>query len=350
LLQLSRILGWCQRSLFPALEETIGPLSPRLKRLVMVIELVSLEEQVMPPSYGGRGRPQSDRRALARAFIAKAVLNLLDTRSLIDYLCESPTTRRICGWNRRGEIPSEATFSRAFAEFAASDLPQRLHEAVIGRWESDRLVGHISRDATAIKAREKPLSRRGKPKRKQGKNRRIYKQCHEMTLDEMLDDLPKHCDVGRKYNSKGRMEQWAGYSLHVDWADGEIPISCILTSASVHDSQAAIPLAEISAQRVSSLYDLMDAAYDDSLIREHSIALNHVPIIDHNPRGKTKRHFDPAEALRFTLRASAERGFSRIKDSFGARFIRVRGHPKVFTHLMFGILALTVEQLLRAAA
>lgn len=347
--QLSRFQSLCQRWLFPSLEEAVGPLSKKLKRLVMVIEMVPLEEHVARASYG-RGRPQADRRCLAYAFIAKAVLNLIDTRSLIDYLHESPATRRLCGWSRCGEIPSEATFSRAFAQFADTELPQRLHEALIARWESSRLVGHISRDATAIEAREKPLSRRGKPKRKQGKNKRIYKQRHEMTLDEMLDDLPKHCDVGRKHDSKGRMDQWAGYSLHVDWADGEIPISCILTSASVHDSQAAIPLAEISAQRVTSLYDLMDAAYDDALIREHSIALNHVPIIDHNPRGKTKRHFDPAEAIRFTLRVSAERGFSRIKDSFGARFIRVRGHPKVFAHLMFGILALTVEQLLRAAS
>lgn len=347
--QLSRFQSVCQQWLFPSLDEAVGPLSKKLKLLVMVIEMVPLEEHVKRSSYG-RGRPEADRRCLAHAFIAKAVLNLIDTRSLIDYLHESPAARRLCGWSRCGEIPSEATFSRAFAEFADTELPQRLHETLIARWESSRLVGHISRDATAIKAREKPLNRRGKPKRKQGKNRRIYKQCHEMTLDEMLDDLPKHCDVGRKYNSKGRMEQWAGYSLHVDWADGEIPISCILTSASVHDSQAAIPLAEISAQRVSSLYDLMDAAYDDALIHEHSIALNHVPIIDHNPRGKTKRRFDPAKAIRFTLRASAERGFSRIKDSFGARFIRVRGHPKVFAHLMFGILALTVDQLLRAAA
>ena len=347
--QLSRFHSVCQQWLFPSLEEAVGPLSKKLKRLVMVIEMVPLEEHVERPSYG-RGRPEADRRCLAHAFIAKAVLNLIDTRSLIDYLHESSAARRLCGWSRCGEIPSEATFSRAFAQFADTELPQRLHEALIARWESSRLVGHISRDATAIEAREKPLSRRGKPKRKQGKNRRIYKQRHEMTLDEMLDDLPKHCDVGRKHDSKGRMDQWTGYSLHVDWADGEIPISCILTSASVHDSQAAIPLAEISAQRVTSLYDLMDAAYDDTLIREHSIALNHVPIIDQNPRGKTKIPLDLAKARRFTLRASAERGFSRIKDSFGARFIRVRGHPKVFAHLMFGILALTVDQLLRAAA
>jgi hypothetical protein len=318
--------------------------------LVAVIEFVSLEDHVMPRFVGGRGRPRSDRQALARAFIAKAVIGLPDTRSLIDYLGESTTARRLCGWSRRGEIPSEATFSRAFAEFAESELPQRLHEAIIQRWQSDRLVGHISRDATAIEAREKPISRRTKPKRKQGQNRRIYKQFHEMTLKEMVDDLPKHCDVGRKYNSKGRMQQWAGYSLHVDWADGEIPISCLLTSASMHDSQAAIPLATMTAQRVTSLYDLMDAAYDDCLIRQYSVDLNHVPIVDHNPRRKTKNPFDPATARRFALRASAERGFSRAKDSFGARYARVRGHPKVFAHIMFGIVALTVEQLLRAAA
>lgn len=348
--QLSRILGWCQRSLFPALEEMEGTLPPRFERLVLVIELVSLEEHVMPMPYGGRGRPRSDRQALARAFIAKALFNLPDTRSLIDYLMESPTARRLCGWGRRGEIPSEATFSRAFAEFAATQLPQRLHEAVIQRWETDRLVGHISRDSTAIKGRERPVKKRGKYERKHGKNRRIYRQFHEMTLDEMNDDLPKNCDVGRKTNSKGLLEYWIGYSFHVDWADGGVPISCILTSASTNDSQVAIPLAETSAQRVTSLYDLMDTAYEADLIREHSINLNHVPIIAPSRRNKKYEPLDPDRTRRLSLRTSAERGFSRLKDGFGGRFVRVRGHPKVFAHLMFGILALTIEQLLRAAA
>jgi len=63
-----------------------------------------------------------------------------------------------------------------------------------------------------------------------------------MTLEEMLDDLPKACNVGTKKNSKGYKETWIGYKLHIDAADGQIPISCILTSASLHDSQAAIPL------------------------------------------------------------------------------------------------------------
>jgi hypothetical protein len=55
------------------------------------------------------------------------------------------------------ELPSETTFSRAFAEFARSALPCRLHEALIEQTYTDRLVGHISRDATAIEAREKPV-------------------------------------------------------------------------------------------------------------------------------------------------------------------------------------------------
>jgi hypothetical protein len=80
-----------------------------------------------------------------------------------------------------------------------------------------------------------------------------------------------------------------GYKLHLDVAAGQIPISCILTSASLHDSQAAIPLAELSARRVTTLYDLMDSAYDAEPLRERSRGLGHAPIIDVNPRRDTAR-------------------------------------------------------------
>jgi len=39
----------------------------------------------------------------------------------------------------------------------------------------------------------------------------------------------------------------------------------VLTSASVNDSQVAIPLAQMSAARVTALYALMDSAYDAPL-------------------------------------------------------------------------------------
>ncbi len=111
-----------------------------------------------------------------------------------------------------------------------------------------------------------------------------------MTLAEMLADLPRVCDCGTKRNSKGYPEYWVGYKLHLDVADGGIPISCILTSASLHDSQVALPLALQTQQRVSNLYDLMDAAYDARIIKEQSRWLGHVPLIDcHTKRGGEKR-------------------------------------------------------------
>ena len=40
-----------------------------------------------------------------------------------------------------------------------------------------------------------------------------------------------------------------------------------------------------------------------------------------------------------------ERVNSDLKDNYGARHVRVKGHWKVLCHLMFGIIAITVKQL-----
>ena len=113
--------------------------------------------------------------------------------------------------------------------------------------------------------------------------RRLERQA-DMSLAEMLANLPTHCAVGTKRNAKGHTTTWIGYKLHLDIADGDIPISAILTAASLHDSQVAIPLATMTAKRVTNLYDLMDSAYDAPEIKAKSRALGHVPIIDPHPR------------------------------------------------------------------
>jgi hypothetical protein len=135
--------------------------------------------------------------------------------------------------------------------------------------------------------------------------------------------------------------------LHLDVADGGIPISALVTPASVHDSQVTIPLATMTAARVTNLYDLMDAAYCSPILRDHSRRLGHVPLIDHNPRRGEKIPFAPHEAERFKVRTQIERANARIKDEFGGRYVRVCGHVKVTTHLMLGVLVLTADQLLR---
>jgi hypothetical protein len=183
-----------------------------------------------------------------------------------------------------------------------------------------------------------------------------------MKLAEMVKELPVDCSIGTKRSSKGHQQYWRGYKLHLDVADGQIPISALLTGAKVHDSQVAIPLATMTSQRVTYCYELMDSAYDAAEILEHSRAMGHVPIVDPANRGrkvknkklknkslpgKAPREFSWAEADRFRERTSVERVNGRLKEEFGARFVRVRGAAKVMAHLMFGVLALTVDQLLR---
>ena len=360
-----------QGNLFPWLEEELGPLTEKQQQLVTVLEIVRLEA-FLRQWRGLVGRPPKDRAALARSFVAKAVYQIKTTKMLIDRLGSDKNLRRICGWERKGQIPSESTFSRAFSEFAESELPSRVHEALIVRTHQERLVGHISRDSTEIDAREKPVKNvepkkpKGKPGRpKKGEERpkeeRRLERQQKMSLLQMLADLPRQCNVGTKRDSKGYKTTWIGYKLHVDVADGDIPISCVLTSASLHDSQVALPLATITNERVTSLYDVMDSAYDAPEIKDHSRSLGHVPIIDINPRAtpglkqeladEAKRQklvgHRLAEDVRFNERSSVERVNGRIKDEFGGRDIRVRGHKKVMCHLMFGILALTVDQLMR---
>jgi hypothetical protein len=219
-----------------------------------------------------------------------------------------------------------------------------------------------------------PRGKRSRPKKSERalSGKRLPRQRRQ-TLPEMLSELPRDCDSGGKKNSKGHTQNWRGYKLHIDVADGQIPISCLLTSASLHDSQVDIPLANMTAQRVISLYDLMDAAYDAKEIREHCESLGHVPLIDpvrravpivHRTQQDRLRGYDkrrklpkslPGKILRFTtaqeerykIRTMSERVNGRLKDEFGGRTTRVRGATKVMAHLMFGILALTVDQLLR---
>ncbi len=362
-----------QGRLFPWLAEELGPLTECHKRLVTVLEVACIEAFVRCWS-GLPGRPPADRQALARAFVAKAVLNLPTTTMLIERLQVDATLRRLCGWGRVGAVPSQATFSRAFAEFAVSELPSHVHEALIKRTlGGDHIVGHISRDATAIEARERPARvdkpQSDEPKRKRGRPRkgevvapkepRRLERQGAMTLSEMLADLPTACDVGTKRNAKGYKTSWIGYKLHIDTADGDIPVSSILTSASVHDSQVAIPLATMTAARVTNLYDLMDSAYDAPEIRTKSVALGRVPIIDHKTRrgekaeiaaetcAKQKAGYRLAEDIRYAQRSSAERVNSNLKDNCGGSFVRVQGAAKVLCHLMFGILVVAVEQIMR---
>jgi transposase len=364
-----------QGTLFPFLQEQLDPLTETQLRLITILEIVRIE-QFLPDTLGFEGRPTKTRSALARSFIAKMMYNINTTSFLIERLKTDKNLRRICGWESIWELPSESTFSRTFAHFAETALPQRAHEALITKAFSDGVILHKATDSTAIEAREKTKPqqkndvkkehrKKGRPQRGTEKSEKEFTRIEKqltMTLEEMLDDLPKVCNKGSKKDSKGNITHWLGYKLHLDTVDGDIPVSAILTSASLHDSQVAIPLGAMTKERILfNCYDLMDAAYDAPSIIEHSQSLGHIPIIDKNPRrdeelkqaikmenmARKNLNWIPVEVYHYNARSMSERVNARLKDEFGGCKVRVRGHMKVFCHLMFSVLALTADQLMR---
>jgi Transposase DDE domain len=233
---------------------------------------------------------------------------------------------------------------------------------LICRELGDQIIGHLLHDATHIEAREKPVPKpepepEPKEKRRRGRPRKgeerppqpatVLEQQQHQSLEAMLAGIPNICDVGAKKNSQGHTETWVGYKLHISTAEGGIPIAALLSSASTHDSQVALPLMALCHQRVTSLYELADSAYCSVIIREKSRALGHVLLIDHNPRRGEKNEFLPHEAERYKARSGVERTNSDLKDNHSGRHVRVRGTAKVYTHLMYGILVIAAEQLLR---
>lgn len=359
--KISEIWHCVQRCLFYVEECLI--LTDKHRDLVRVLETVRIEESVDCRRTSVLGRMPKDKRALARAFLAKAHYNEPTTKSFIERLKTDSSLRQICGWERLKEIPSESTFSRSFSLMAQGGLLDKVHEARVRETLGDELAWHVSRDSSEIDAREKPVKKEKKPERpKYGRGRpkkgeirppkepnRIDQQMSQ-SIEEAIAGLSVACDVGTKIDSKGNKRHWVGYKFHVDIIDGGIPVFALTTAASVHDSQAAIPMMRTTNQRIASLYDLMDSAYDAELIRKQSLDLGHVPIIDQNSRGKKAVEMEPDRDLRYDNRTSVERFFSRLKDSCGGRNVRVRGHTKVHAHLMFGLLVIFAEALLGLAA
>jgi hypothetical protein len=361
--RLSQFWQQVQRNLFPLLDEIEVALTPKFQELANALEMLNMERFLDGYAVGSVGRPSKDRIAIARAFVAKAVLNLPTTQALIDRLNADISLRRLCGFSSTHAIPDKSRFSRSFTEFAKAKLPERVHSALIATHLGNQLIGHISRDSTEITAREraqyKPKAEGTPPPKKRGRPRkdapvvvsekeltRIEKQ-QTQSLTEMLRELPRVCDTGTKVDSKGYKISWNGYKLHIDTADGDIPVSCILSSASLHDSGVMMPLMLKTSAQFQYCYDLADAAYCSPLLRDASRRLGHVPLIDHNPRRGEKIDFAPHEAQRYKARSSAERVNAHLKDHHGGRHIWVRGNEKVMAHLMFGILVITSEQLLR---
>lgn len=167
------------------------------------------------------------------------------TQALIDLLQADSKLRHLCGFDLRFALSSEATFSRAFDEFPSSELMQRVHANIIEDSLGEQLDGYISRDTTAIEAREsiekkdktkvalaKPQNTRGRPPKSEirpAQSLSPFVRQSSQTLEKMLFELDTACATGTKKNAQEYKISWKGYKLDLDTACCGVPISAVLT-------------------------------------------------------------------------------------------------------------------------
>ena len=307
---------------------------------------------------GLRGRRPFENTPFLRAYLAKAFFKIETTSGLRNRLLSDSSLRNICGLIR---VPSPATFSRRLKVFADHHLFEQILYPMVADSHAERLVGHISRDSTAISAREKPVNTRRdvtKPKQKRGRPRkgevrpntppsRLTRQI-SCSSGKAVKDLNRTCAWGCKKNSQGNLQFWKGYKLHLDITDRGIPTAAVVTGANVHDSQVALPLEKLTERHVTHLYSVMDSAYDALAIRRYSEGQGRVALIDRNTRrGDTRPPMDPAEQERFKVRSTVERANAHLKDWLLPQRLLVRGYAKVNFTVMTGVVCLAALKVLQ---
>jgi len=282
--------------------EELGELTAKQSLLVSVLEFAKLEEHL---PYAGRfpDRPPEDRIVIARAFVHQDGLRhgehahpagstrnrsngspslWLGTQGgrarrihllpRLCWICRKPLTRTGASGAYR------ATFWRPDSR---THIP-RFHSDCCA-WETGKEGSGRGKEAKKTEASEK--REKSARKHRLGWNARL----RASPFAKWLPSCPGPVMFRHQTKQQRPYTNWIGFKLHIDAANGGIPVSCLLTSAALHDSQVAIPLAKMTYGRVTSLYDMMDSAYDAPQIKAHSRSLGHVPVIDTNPRSKASK-------------------------------------------------------------
>ena len=145
-----------QRRLFPVLQEEVGELTETDDQFVQVVGLLPLGSfwsLTDGAEWAVHPRPGPGWSTLT---LPKRSISFPPRGSC--WTCSKPARR--CDASVAGKAP--ATFLPNRPSLAPSlllapvNLPQKLHEALVKKHLGTKLVGHVSRDATAIDAREKP--------------------------------------------------------------------------------------------------------------------------------------------------------------------------------------------------
>ena len=228
-----------QMELFQNMDESIDALSEDQMTFIEHYALISGNVRGLFPHANLTGRPLASRESILKLFFMKAFLNLPTTNFARDLVLCAYSWRRICGFEFTGEVPSESTRSRAFAEFSGNNAIVSIHSGLLKAYVKDTrtLLCNVSNDSTEIKAREQrapkektasagtspALGRRRRSKAEKGNTppsepSNLERQSAS-SQEENMSRIPRKCDWGRKSNGKGKVEQWGGYKLHLGVAD-----------------------------------------------------------------------------------------------------------------------------------
>jgi transposase len=214
-----------QEEIFPELCADFGYLTTKHEQLIQLLDLIDLDV-IYPRKLWDRffGRPGANRHMFIKAFLAKAIWNIADTKDLIAYLQVDRALRVICGFDgRKNQVPSESSFSREFKRISNLNIAGKIHEQLIKEHCSAELYEHLAIDASSIEVAEKAVASK--------KVERKIADQRDKSTNQIIADLPAICNYGTKKNSNGNAYKWKGYKLHAVVNEYNVPIAAIVTSA-----------------------------------------------------------------------------------------------------------------------
>jgi IS5 family transposase len=332
-------------------------LSDEYKTFLHMLRVIEEALPVVIRRYAGTGRKPYQYLPFIRSNWAMSYFKIGQVKTLIQRLKGEPNLRVLCGFDR---VPGKATFSRYFSELAGMNLLAETLDTLVKKEHKDRVVLHVSRDSTAIEAREKAVKKRSekKEKKRRGRPKKGEKRLPppESTLEKQIKqsagesrkELDTACSYGCKKNSQGNVYFWKGYKLHLDISDTGFPLNAVITGANVHDSQLAIPMEKMLEEKVHSCYSLMDAGYDAKVIDDFIRSRGRIPVIDPNKRkDKERPPLDPAKKARYNFRTEVERANGYLKDNLLPAKIYVKGISKISFVLMGAVICLAALRTLQ---
>jgi len=267
--------------------------------------------------------------AMIYALVARIVERIPTIKDLVKRLRNDFMFHLECGFLFSDCIPSEASFSRFTQKLSESKALETVQETVLLQAIQEGSVDDdvVSFDATHFESRDRATPQEKKPKtepkkrgRKPKAEQKAYQQekqerdgqktIYEKTIEDQLyvsletlrTDVPLHPNWWIKKNSEGKNTFWFGFKAHLAvGSKSQYILQSLMSSASLNDGKAAIPLLKGLQKRLSSLtvqYGVFDAGYDYDAIYRQLHQMKVKAIIAYNKRNEGEllgldEHFAP---------------------------------------------------------